>query len=102
MAEWALNSWERLSESVFLKMVRAVEGVCMCVCVCVSVCGYVCAIEVCVCVCVFIQSLNRVRLSETPCAVACQPPLSLGYFRQEYCRGLLFPPGDLPDPGMEP
>ena len=52
--------------------------------------------------CVFIQSLNRVRLSETPCAVACQPPLSMGFFRQEYCSGLLFPPGDLADPGMEP
>ena len=32
-----------------------------------------------------------------------QAPLSMGFPRQEYWRGLLFlPPGDLPDPGMEP
>ena len=32
-----------------------------------------------------------------------QPPLSLGFPRQEYCSGLQFPsPGDLPDPGIEP
>ena len=32
-----------------------------------------------------------------------QPPLSLGFPRQEYCSGLQFPsPGDLPDPGTEP
>ena len=29
-------------------------------------------------------------------------PLSLGFPRQEYCRGLLFPTtGDLPNPGIE-
>ena len=34
--------------------------------------------------------------------VACQPPLSMGFFRQEYWSGLPFPfPGDLPDPGIE-
>jgi len=27
----------------------------------------------------------------------------MGYFRQEYWKGLSFPPpGDLPDPGIEP
>ena len=32
-----------------------------------------------------------------------QPPLSMGFPRQEYCSGLPFPPpGDLPDPGIEP
>ena len=36
-------------------------------------------------------------------AVACQAPVSMGFFRQEYWSGLLCPPpGDLPDPGMEP
>ena len=31
------------------------------------------------------------------------PPLSLGFFRQEYWSGLPFPPpGDLPNPGSEP
>ena len=35
--------------------------------------------------------------------VACQVPLSMGFSRQEYWRGLPFPsPGDLPDPGIEP
>ena len=35
--------------------------------------------------------------------VAHQAPLSMGFSRQEYWSGLLFPlPGDLPDPGIEP
>ena len=35
--------------------------------------------------------------------IACQVPLSMGFFRQEYWNGLPFPPaGDLPDPGIEP
>ena len=35
--------------------------------------------------------------------IACQAPLSMGFPRQEYWSGLLFPsPGDLPDPGTEP
>ena len=34
--------------------------------------------------------------------VACQAPLFLGFFRQEYWSGLPFPlPGDLPDPGIK-
>ena len=39
----------------------------------------------------------------TPWTVACQAPLFMGFFRQEYWSGLLFPPpGDLSDPGIEP
>ena len=39
----------------------------------------------------------------TPWTVAHQAPLSMGFSRQEYWSGLSFPPpGDLPDPGMEP
>ena len=35
--------------------------------------------------------------------VAHQAPLSTGFSRQEYWSGLPFPPpGDLPDPGIEP
>ena len=35
--------------------------------------------------------------------VACQAPLSMGFSRQEYLRGLPFPsPGDLLNPGIEP
>ena len=35
--------------------------------------------------------------------VACQAPLSLEFFRQEYWSGLSFPPpGNLPEPGINP
>ena len=38
-----------------------------------------------------------------PWTVAHQAPLSKGSSRQEYWSGLPFPPpGDLPDPGIEP
>ena len=52
---------------------------------------------------VSVQSLGRVRLSATPATVARQAPLSMGFSRQESWSGLPFPPpGDLPDPGIEP
>ena len=36
-------------------------------------------------------------------SVVCQAPLSTGFSRQKYWSGLPFPPpGDLPDPGIEP
>ena len=39
----------------------------------------------------------------TPWAVAFQAPLFMGFSRQEYWSGLLFPPpGHLPNPGIEP
>ena len=39
----------------------------------------------------------------TPWTVACQVPLSMGFSRQEYWRGLPFlSSGDLPDPGIKP
>ena len=38
-----------------------------------------------------------------PWTIVHQAPLSIGFPRQEYWRGLPFPsPGDLPDPGIEP
>ena len=38
----------------------------------------------------------------TPWTVARQAPLSMGFFRQEYCSVLPFPsPGDFPNPGIE-
>ena len=41
--------------------------------------------------------------SATPWMVAHKAPLSMGFPRQEYWSGLPFPPpGDLPDPEMEP
>ena len=49
------------------------------------------------------QSLSHVQLFVTPWTVAHQPPLSMGFPRQEYQHGLPFlPPGDLPDLGIEP
>ena len=50
--------------------------------------------------CVFSPSV--VSDSVTPWTVACQAPLSVEFFRQEYWRGLPFPsPGNLPYPGVE-
>ena len=47
--------------------------------------------------CMHTQLLHRVQLLVTPWTVACQGPLSVEYFRQEYWSGLPFPPpGDLP------
>ena len=46
--------------------------------------------------------LSRVRLCGTPCTVAHQAPLYMGFFRQEYWSGLPFPSGDLPDPDIKP
>ena len=38
----------------------------------------------------------------TPCIIACQPPLSMGFPRQEYWSSLPFPvPGDLSNPGIK-
>ena len=49
-----------------------------------------------------VYSLSHVWLFVTPWTVAHQAPLSMGFSRQEYCSGLLFPsPGDLPDPRIE-
>ena len=56
----------------------------------------------CSIVCV-LSCLSRVQLFLTPWTVAHQAPLSMGFSRQEYWKGLPFPsPGDLPDPGIEP
>ena len=53
----------------------------------------------CVCVCV----LSDVQLFATPWTIACQAPLSMDFFRQEYWSGLPFPtPGVLSDPRTEP
>ena len=52
---------------------------------------------------ILVKSLSLVRLLATPWTVAYQAPPSMGFSRQEYWSGLLFPsPGDLPDPGIEP
>ena len=49
------------------------------------------------------KSLSCVQLFATLWTVACQAPLSMGFFRQEHWSELPFPPpGDLPDPGVQP
>ena len=49
------------------------------------------------------KSLQCIQLFVTPWTVAHQAPLSMGFSRKEYWRGLPFPPpGDLPNPGIEP
>ena len=58
---------------------------------------YVC-IYICVCVCI-LSCFSHVRFFVTQWTVACQAPLSMGFYRQEYWCGLPFPSlGDLPDP----
>ena len=54
----------------------------------------------CFCHCLFMKSC---WLFTTSWPVAHQAPLSMGFPRQEYWSGLLFPfPGDLPDQGIKP
>ena len=75
---------------------------------CLPACGYclsICSVQVvykhrhaCMLSC-----FTRARLFATLWTVAHQTPLSVGFSRQEYWSGLPCPPpGDLPDPGMEP
>ena len=50
-----------------------------------------------------LSHFSRVRPYATLCTIAHQAPLSMGVSRQEYWSGLpCLPPGDLPEPGIEP
>ena len=50
-----------------------------------------------------LRYFSHVQLFVTLWTVAFQAPLSMGFSRQECWSGLPCPPpGDLPDPGMEP
>ena len=50
-----------------------------------------------------LSRFSRVSLFVTLWTVPCQAPLFMGISRQEYWSGLPCPPpGDLPDPGIEP
>ena len=54
------------------------------------------------CLLVFSHSVVSDSLA-TPWAAACQPPLFMGFSRQEHWSGLSFPcPGDLSNLGIEP
>ena len=48
-----------------------------------------------------VKSLGHVRLFVSPWTIAYQVSLSMGFSRQGYWSGLLFPsPGDIPNPGI--
>ena len=50
-----------------------------------------------------LSHFSHVQFFVTPRTVARQAPLSMGFSRQEYWSRLLCPPpGDLPNPGIEP
>ena len=50
-----------------------------------------------------LSCFSQVQLYMTLWTVACQTPMSVVFFRQEYWSVLLFPPpGDLPNSGTEP
>ena len=50
-----------------------------------------------------LSRFSCVQLFVTLWTVACQAPLSMVFSRQEHWSGLPCPPpGDLPDPGIEP
>ena len=50
-----------------------------------------------------LSHFSCVRLYATLWTATCQPPLSMGFSRQEYWSGLLcLPPSDLLDSGIEP
>ena len=54
------------------------------------------------CACV-LSHFSHIRFFETLWTIAPQAPVSIGFSRQEYWRGLPFPsPGDLTDPGTKP
>ena len=53
--------------------------------------------------CTVLSHFCRVQLFVTLWTIAHQAPLSMGFSWQEYWSGLPCPPpGDLPDPGIEP
>ena len=50
-----------------------------------------------------LSRFSHVQLFATPWTIARQAPLSIGFSRQEYWSEVPCPPpGDLPDPGIEP
>ena len=56
----------------------------------------------CMCAC-FLGHFSYVQLFTKPWIVSDQAPLSMGFCRLEYWNGFPCPPpGDLPNPGIEP
>ena len=64
---------------------------------------HICMKYVCLYVFTLLCACSTVPNFETSWTVAHQPPLSMGFPRQEFWSGLPFPPpDDLPDPGIKP
>ena len=73
---------------------------CVCVCVCVCLFCYFSNVQRDYAVCLVTLVMSN---SATLWTLACQAPLSLGFFRQEYWSGLPCSTlGDLLDPGFKP
>ena len=52
---------------------------------------------------IYMGHFSGIQLFVIPWTVSCKAPLSMGFSRQEYWSGLPCPPpGDFPDPGIEP
>ena len=82
---WSFNTWSKLERWKGCTTGSFMNCVCMCVYVCV---------------CVRNSAMSN---SLWPWTVACQAPLLIGFSRQEYWSGLPFPPpGNLPNPRIEP
>ena len=65
--------------------------------------GYIIRLPCSVCVCVCAKLLQSCLTLCNPVDCTPQAPLSMRFSRQEYWSGLLGPPpGDLPNPGIEP
>ena len=93
---------------ISLDAIKEIHVCVLCVCVCVCVWkifwkGFISLdaikeIYLCVRVHAHAHMLSHVWVFVTPWTVACQAPLSMGFFRQEYWSGLPYPPpGDLWD-----
>ena len=65
-------------------------------------CVYLIASYQVACVTWVLSCFSHVQLFATLWTIAHQAPLSMGFSRKEYWSGLPSPPGDLPDPGIEP
>ena len=92
---WKIHlSWKfpQIHECISVTCISNNMHVCVCVCVCVYV-------SVCLCA----RPFSHAWLFATLWPVACQPPLSMEFSRQEFWNGLPFPtPADLPSLGIKP
>ena len=96
------KSWEKTHMSGC--QIHTLNNLSNCILSCSIIICLNCFFRVHLCCYVHVPShFSHVRLFATLWTVALQAPLSMGFSRQEYWSGLPCPPpGDLPDPGIEP